>query len=585
MFSVNTNVSSLFLHRQLNTNEKELGTTFSRLSSGLRINTAADDAAGLQISGRLTSQVNGLNVAQRNANDGISLAQTAEGALEEVTNILFRMRDLSLQASNGSLSSGDRSALNKESEQLKQELDRINKTTTFGGNKIFNQSNESISAGANSAERNILKTLQSGVLGESEDLIRDAFGLSGDGSKLKIDLENIDGAGGKLASVSYLVPSGNNLVMTIDLDDYSTLDADKISDLKGTILHEMVHAVMANQMDLSSVPTWFAEGSAEAIRGADDRLAADIAGLGVGAIKTQLDTIFTNNSAPLTTPTEVAGVYSGGYVTMRYLESQIGDTGIKSLMNELAGGATFDAALNTASGGAIVDNNALETQLMAGTTFEDFITANMNLTNTDNGAFGGFDAAGGLEREHTIQGQSSSISTNDFDAYYVFGDNNADDTDFAPNANYDPTPFNEIALADYSTQITVSGKHTSYQIGSNAEEVMGLTISGFNTTNLGLDDYDLTEDSQYSTTLIDDALQYVDNQRTSIGAFINRLEHTISNLGNVAENVSASRSRIEDTDYALETSQLTSFQIKQQATTAMLAQSNSLPEMMLRLLG
>lgn len=585
MFTINTNVSNLFLQRQSTSNETQLSTTFSRLSSGLRINSAADDAAGLQISGRLTSQINGLNVAQRNASDGISLAQTSEGALEEVTNILFRMRDLSLQASNGSLSSEDKLALNKESEQLKQELDRINKTTTFGGNQIFHQSDDSISGGANSAERNILKTLQSGVLSESEDLIRDAFGLSGDGSKLKIDLENMDGAGGTLASVSYLVPSGNNLVMTIDLDDYSSLDADKINDLKGTILHEMVHAVMANQMDLSSVPTWFAEGTAEAVRGADDRLSGDIAGLGVTAIKNQLNTVFTNNSAPLTTPTEVAGVYSGGYVTMRYLEAQLGDTGIKSMMNELAGGQTFDAALNTASGGSIVNNAALQAQLMAGTTFEDFITNNMDLTNLDNGAFGGFDAAGGSIREFSIQGLSSGSTTNDFDAYYVSGDNNGDNTDFAPNSNYDPTTFSEVALADYSSQISVSGKRTTYQIGANANETLGLTIAGFNTHNLGLDAYDLTEDSQFSTSLIDDALQYVDNQRTSIGAFINRLEHTISNLGNISENVSASRSRIQDTDYAVETSKLTSTQIKQQAITSMMTISSNQSELMLRLLG
>jgi len=189
MFTINTNVSNLFLQRQLTSNKTQLSTTFSRLSSGLKINSAADDAAGLQISGKLTSQINGLNVAQRNASDGISLAQTSEGALEEVTNILFRMRDLSLRASNGSLSSEDKLALNKESEQLKQELDRINETTTFGANQIFNQTDESITGGANSAERNILKTLQSDVLSESEDLIRDAYGLSGDGSKLKIDLE------------------------------------------------------------------------------------------------------------------------------------------------------------------------------------------------------------------------------------------------------------------------------------------------------------------------------------------------------------------------------------------------------------
>lgn len=270
---------------------------------------------------------------------------------------------------------------------------------------------------------------------------------------------------------------------------------------------------------------------------------------------------------------------------MRYLEAQLGDAGIKNMMSELAGGQTFDAALNTASGGSIANNAALQTQLMAGTTFEDFITNNMDLTNVDNGAFSGFDADGGAIREFSIQGLASGSTTNDFDAYYVSGDNNGGNTDFAPNSNYDPTTFSEVALADYSSQVSISGKRTTYQIGANADETLGLTIAEFNTQNLGLDAYDLTEDSQFSTALIDDALQHVDNQRTSIGAFINRLEHTISNLGNISENVSASRSRIQDTDYALETSKLTSTQIKQQAITSMMTISSNQSELMFRLLG
>ena len=159
MNSIITNSTNSFLQRQMTDNSNKLSVTYARLSSGMRINSAKDDAAGLQISNRLTSQVNGLSVAQRNANDGVSLAQTTEGALEEVTNILFRMRDLSLQAGNGILSADDKNALNKESEQLKQELDRINKTTTFGGNKVFDQVERKGLGGANETERNILNVL------------------------------------------------------------------------------------------------------------------------------------------------------------------------------------------------------------------------------------------------------------------------------------------------------------------------------------------------------------------------------------------------------------------------------------------
>src|SRR5699024_8689186 len=138
--SVNTNVSALNTQRNLNSSSNALATSLQRLSTGSRINSAKDDAAGLQIANRLTSQVNGLNIAVKNANDGISMAQTAEGALEQSTNILQRMRDLSLQSANGSNSEEERSALNAEVTELKKELDRIANTTSFGGRKLLDGS-------------------------------------------------------------------------------------------------------------------------------------------------------------------------------------------------------------------------------------------------------------------------------------------------------------------------------------------------------------------------------------------------------------------------------------------------------------
>ncbi|MBO1272394.1 flagellin [Shewanella sp. 4t3-1-2LB] len=152
--TVNTNVTSLSSQKNLNNANSALQTSMARLSSGLRINSAKDDAAGLQISDRLTSQINGLDVAQRNANDGISIAQTAEGAMQTSTDILQRMRDLSLQSANGSNSADDRAAMQKEITSLQDELTRISDTTAFGGQKLLDGSfgTKSFQVGSNANE-------------------------------------------------------------------------------------------------------------------------------------------------------------------------------------------------------------------------------------------------------------------------------------------------------------------------------------------------------------------------------------------------------------------------------------------------
>jgi flagellin len=152
--SVNTNVTSLKAQNNLNGANSKLSMSMERLASGLRINSAKDDAAGLQIANRLTSQINGIGVAVRNANDGISIAQTAEGAMGESTNILQRMRDLSLQSANGSNSDDDRAAMQKEMSALQTELTRISDTTSFGGQKLIDGTygTQKFQVGANANE-------------------------------------------------------------------------------------------------------------------------------------------------------------------------------------------------------------------------------------------------------------------------------------------------------------------------------------------------------------------------------------------------------------------------------------------------
>ncbi|MEH6566101.1 MAG: flagellin domain-containing protein [Halopseudomonas sp.] len=170
--TVNTNVASLNAQRNLSGSTNSLATAMERLSSGSRINSAKDDAAGLQISNRLTSQINGLNVAARNANDGISMAQTAEGALQESTNLLQRMRELTLQAANGSNSDDDKDSLNAEVVELQSELDRIANTTSFGKIKLLDGTAGSVSfqVGSEASTNDVITVgFESGTTGEGFD--------------------------------------------------------------------------------------------------------------------------------------------------------------------------------------------------------------------------------------------------------------------------------------------------------------------------------------------------------------------------------------------------------------------------------
>jgi flagellin len=191
---VNTNVSALNAQRQLFNSSNSLNTSFERLSSGFRINSASDDAAGLQISDRMTSQINGLNQAVRNANDAISLTQTAEGALDETTNSLQRIRQLAIQSQNDANTDADRGAMQKEVEALLTEITRVNDTTEFNDRNILSTSSFSFLVGAN-ANQNIKVDVKGDV----------ANGLSGfDAAGLSIDalsVSSFTGASGAVAAI------------------------------------------------------------------------------------------------------------------------------------------------------------------------------------------------------------------------------------------------------------------------------------------------------------------------------------------------------------------------------------------------
>lgn len=201
--NVNTNVAAMTAQRYLNSATSSQQTSMERLSSGFRINSAKDDAAGLQISNRLNSQSRGLDVAVRNANDGISIAQTAEGAMNETTNILQRIRDLSLQSANGSNSSSDRQAIQEEVTALNDELNRVAETTSFGGNKLLNgtYNTKSFQIGSGSGEAVMLSladmrsdNIQMGGESYVAQTAKDkSWGVPETGNDLTIDLTDKNG--------------------------------------------------------------------------------------------------------------------------------------------------------------------------------------------------------------------------------------------------------------------------------------------------------------------------------------------------------------------------------------------------------
>ena len=246
---VNTNVSSLNAQRMMANSTNSLDTSYKRLASGLRINSAKDDAAGLQISDRLTSQINGLNQGNRNAQDGISYAQTAEGALDEMVSMYQRIRTLALQSANGTNSSDDRTAIQQEVTQLCSEIDRITKDTTWGGEKILTGEKSTTNAlgaldgsGGDAAGHRTSSTIDFQVGADSNQKISVGLGLKKTGETVQVGFSVKDvayavgtaaakivaGSEGEDLTGKFLKANGNELIFDVSTDKTAQATLDNI---------------------------------------------------------------------------------------------------------------------------------------------------------------------------------------------------------------------------------------------------------------------------------------------------------------------------------------------------------------------
>ncbi|MBZ4212297.1 MAG: flagellin [Rhodoferax sp.] len=486
---INTNIASLNAQRNLTTSASALTTSLQRLSSGLRINSAKDDAAGMAISSRMTSQINGLNQAARNANDGISLAQTAEGSLNAISDNLQRMRELTVQSANATNSATDRASLQSEFSTLSAEIGRVANSTQFNGVNLLDGSftAQNFQVGANSTSNDQIQIAN----------IADARATSLGGY-----------TGLNLTSQSVSVGTA----LTITTTDTST-------------------ATRAYNITASTD----AKVTAAAIN------AAGIAGLAA------------TTNANSTTAAGAAG-------------TTVGAQNVLSL-----NGVTYNA---TVTGVLATDT----------TNFVNWVTANsasLGVTATDTGAGVKLSASDG--RSLTVTGTTNvtgTVSTTNVaaDALKAVGIGAASMTSgTAVNGTFSinyasPSNISSLTFAGAATSTMKSG-------GTGGVYTPGLT--GTTLSNI-----DISNVSNLATNLasIDSALSSVNVGRASMGAVQNRFASTVSNLMVTSENLTASRSRIQDADFAAETAAMTRGQILQQAGTAILAQANSLPNSVLSLL-
>ncbi|MYN09344.1 flagellin N-terminal helical domain-containing protein [Pseudoduganella aquatica] len=496
--TINTNIASLNAQRNLNSSQGALGTSLQRLSSGLRINSAKDDAAGLAISERFTSQVRGNNQAARNANDGISLAQTAEGGLSTAGDLLQRIRELAVQSANGSNSASDRKSIQNEVSALSSELDRVANSTQFNGQNVLDGSltNTQFQVGANSNQ-----TINIGVQSaKASDL--------GNNTIRPVD---------KATSLSQATATASNLLVADE-----TLTINSGNGVTSTVIAktgDSARAVADKVNALSSTSGVSAQAKTSATL---QYIGTDATGV-VADGPIQFDLKSSNSTAVTIT----ASVKNGDLAAVaQAINAQSGTTNV-----------TASVKIDQTTG-------LKELQLDNATGDDIHITPGAN-----NGGL-----ANALVRGADIGGAAST------------GVSVASSTDITIGGRVE---FSSDSGFSITGSDVIAGDATG--VGSNLDNVSSLDVSTVDGSNKAL----LT---------IDAALNQINSNRAALGAIQNRFASTISNLQTTTENLSASRSRIQDTDFASETASLTRGQILQQAGTAILAQANSLPNGVLSLL-
>ena len=520
MSVINTNISAIAAQNSLRVTGLAQSTAMERLSSGIRINSAKDDAAGLAISTRMTANIRGISAAIRNANDGISLTQTAEGSLVSIGDNLQRIRELAVQSANTGNNASDRAALNNESAQLISEIDRIANNTNFNGIKLLDGSYKD-------------QPLQVGAGNDSNDRIALSIG---DARTARL------GAATTAAQQGIAIEDGKKI-----LDGAITINGNNV----GSSASDGVSIALSEGSAISKANAINAIANKTGVIAAAK--ASTVTFDAVGAEAAAADFKFLLNGVVISGAVEAEGALVGSASNIASaINAKTAETGVFATVG-LAGKYTL-----TASDGRNIVMSTDTTLLMKAEGVDPLAPP------TD---YGGNWGTTGIDFGQT---KWTNLNTGELIDPSVDGGNSR-------------VVYGSIDLSTDSLQgITLGGVDAKVtKLGIDADNYAANSSAG---SGVGSVNLNTSSGAQSALTTLDRAINAVTDMRAAMGAYQNRLTASIANLENTSMNLSASRSRILDTDYAKETTNLAKAQIIQQAATAMLAQANQSAQSVLALL-
>jgi len=535
---VQHNMTAMNTNRQLGISTGALAKSTEKLSSGYRINRAADDAAGLAISEKMRSQIRGLDQASTNASDGISMIQTAEGALNESHSILQRMRELAVQAANGTETDDDRDNIQDEIEQLQEELDRIASDTEFNTMKLLDGSLSAASAGVSGAGPKF------GVYDEALK----GF-VTSNVSGVSIDVVNTASIGGESA-----IWDKDGKTLQLNLAANQTYTQSEIDDLIKNAKQEDSTA----EATPASVELNLTFGS---ITATDDVAGATPATTVAGKKS-------TSTAVSIPTANGFVGATAIQITANRYGEDN--DITIKIDFKANAGKEVCSllTAATYTSTGALSSTGSYKLSLQSGKEYsEEDIEAIL--------------AEAGLSMNVTLSGPDPDEPNT---LFIMNGEAKID----VPLTGGQGLGDTDAFLGQNKYGVTAGGKGIILQVGANEGQTMNFSIDDMSARALGVNESKVNVTTQKGASdslgYIDEAIQKVSKQRSLLGAVQNRLEHTIANLDNTAENLQAAESGIRDVDMAAEMVTMSKYNILQQAGQSMLAQANQATQGVLSLL-
>jgi len=536
---INHNIQALNTHRQLTGNTTMAGKSLEKLSSGFRINRAGDDAAGLAISEKMRAQIRGLDMAAKNAQDGISLIQTAEGALNETHSILQRMRELADQSANGTNTADDRAALQEEVKQLKDEIDRIGNTTEFNTQKLLNGALKSAGVaniGQDTTTGAAVAKLTTGKVTGSGAINATLSGMAS-GSVFVEETIKIDGNEIKV-DWSLLTTDEKNILRGVSTD---SLSRNKAAEL---IIGKINAAIDASGKNVAHVSGYIDSAGKLVVESGTKGINSTVVEGTAGVLKEAMGTGVqsggtTNYNGTTVATTAKADLYVNGVL----LEMTFSGNGIANGSTMASGAIKLETIINQAISGY----NSVTGKV----TGEEGFLEDVSVTVSSDGRF-------------IISSQSGPVELKDRVGSTVVAD---------------------LGLSQAQTEGSANGGVT-FQIGANRGQTISFGIGDMRTAALGLSSVDISSATSASKALtsLDSAIKSVSEQRSKMGAVQNRLEHTINNLQTASENLTAAESRIRDVDMAKEMMDFTKSNILSQAAQAMLAQANQQPQGVLQLL-